>query len=265
MSHQDLRSAYSGDGGLLEVFSSKVQDYVRSRPAYPDALYDHVAAAAELRAGAIIADLGAGTGLLTRGWLARGHSVVAVEPNAEMRAAADALLGSDPHYRSCGGTGEATGLAAGSVDLVTAAQSFHWFDPVAARAECLRILVPHGIVALIWNDRVADAPLNVGLDSILERHGGAQRTALLNSEVGRAGVGPFFGAGRLQVFAIEHVQQLDMAGLCSLVFSRTYMPRPGSAEASAVEGAVQALFAKHAEGGSVSLPYRCVAYLGRPA
>jgi ubiquinone/menaquinone biosynthesis C-methylase UbiE len=102
-----------------------------------------------LSAGAAIADVGAGTGLLTRGFLARGYNVVAVEPNPAMREACDRYCGAFERYRSVEGTAESMPLAAGSVDLVTAAQAFHWFDIERARAECLRVLEPDGRVALV--------------------------------------------------------------------------------------------------------------------
>src|SRR4030095_4583501 len=112
------------------------------------------------RAGARVADVGAGTGLLTRGLLARGFDVVAVEPNPAMREACDRYCAAFDRYRSVEGTGESMPLPAASIDLITAAQAFHWFDIDPARAECLRVLTPHGKVALIWNDRDFSDPLH---------------------------------------------------------------------------------------------------------
>lgn len=265
MSDAPLESAYAGTGGVLQVFSAKAQDYARARPGYPAALYDAISGSARLQPSAHIVDLGAGTGLWTHGWLLRGYRVIAVEPNGPMRAQADAWLAGFANYCSSDGTAEATGLAAGSVDLATAAQAFHWFDPAAARAECLRILAPSGVVALVWNDRVAAAPLNAGLDRIFERFGGEQRAALLRTEVGRGGIATFFGAAAATELASDHVQALDLAELTRLVLSRSYMPCPGTAAADAAAQAVQELFAAHAAGGVVKLPYRSVAYVGRPA
>src|SRR5580658_2649045 len=70
-----------------------------------------------------------------------------------MRAAGEELLAAYPKFRSVGAPAEATTLPDASVELVTAAQAFHWFDPAAARAEFARILRPSGWVAVIWNER----------------------------------------------------------------------------------------------------------------
>ncbi|MFN9186953.1 MAG: class I SAM-dependent methyltransferase, partial [Betaproteobacteria bacterium] len=132
-----LASAFAEAGGVQRVFDGKAHDYERARPGYPAALYEHIESLVGRGAVLSIADIGAGTGLFTRGWLDRGHRVVAVEPNDPMREAADALLRGQPRYRSTNGSAEATAVADASVDLVTAAQAFHWFDALAFRAESL--------------------------------------------------------------------------------------------------------------------------------
>jgi SAM-dependent methyltransferase len=101
----------------------------------------------------VVADIGSGTGILSELFLGNGNRVFGVEPNAEMRRAAERLLGGDARFTSVAGSAEATTLAEGSVDLVAAGQAFHWFDPEAARAEFLRVLKPGGWVALAWNAR----------------------------------------------------------------------------------------------------------------
>ncbi len=67
-----LRSLYESEGGVKEIFSSKVADYVASRPDYPPALFDFLRAECNLRQGATVTDVGAGTGLLTHGLLSHG-------------------------------------------------------------------------------------------------------------------------------------------------------------------------------------------------
>ena len=130
-----LRALYAPSGGVPAAFSAKVADYVASRPDYPPALFDALRKACALRNGARIADVGAGTGLLTRGWLERGYEVVAVEPNPAMRDACDRHCRAFERYRSVEGTAEAMPLAAGSVDLVTAAQAFAVLAWITANIE----------------------------------------------------------------------------------------------------------------------------------
>lgn len=256
-----LRSLYAASGGVGAVFDAKVADYQASRPDYPPVLFDTLAR--EL-APSRIADVGAGTGLLTQGLLARGWQVLAVEPNAAMRAACDARLGVLPGYRSAEGRAEAIPAAAASLDLITAAQAFHWFEPEAARAEALRVLSPTGQVALIWNDRRREQPLHRALDEeVFERHGGEGRLRLLAHE-DRGQVGRFFAGTAPREWQWPHEHGLDEAGLISLVFSRSYMPRPDSEPGRIVSATVRAIFARLARDGRVAVPYTTVLMLGRP-
>jgi len=135
----------------LGRFSNRVKDYVRYRPSYPAELIAHLRAHAGLGPACAVADVGAGTGIFTRLLLETGARVFAVEPNDAMRGAAEAELSGHPSLTSVKGTSEQTGLEDGSVDLITCAQSFHWFEPEGARREFRRILRPGGGVALVWN------------------------------------------------------------------------------------------------------------------
>lgn len=260
-----LRAQHAGGTGA--IFGAKVRDYQAARPDYPAALFEALAEEL-LPARPRVADIGAGTGLLTAGLLARGWAVHAVEPNDEMRAAADAWLGAHPGYRSSPGRAEALPLADGSIDLLCAAQAFHWFEIEAARAEALRVLKkPGGKVALIWNDRVPDAPLHRALDALFAEFGGAKRAALLAHEE-RHEVPRFFGgAAAARELSWPHEHRLDADGLAALVFSRSYMPARDSAAGSAVSAALAPLFARFAAAqgdGRVAVPYRTVAIIGRP-
>src|SRR5579859_6544354 len=139
-----LRSVYESEGGSGSIFSSRVADYIRSRPDYPRALFDELAASCRFAEGSMVADVGGGTGLLTKGLLQKGYRVIVVEPNSEMRQAADRLLGGNQSYSSVAGSAEAMPLGSASTDLITAAQAFHWFDVPRARTEFLRVLTPQG-------------------------------------------------------------------------------------------------------------------------
>src|SRR5260370_9477115 len=91
-----------------ERFSDRVDDYVRYRPDYPRPFLELLMKECGLGKGRIVADVGSGTGMLTRLLLESGAQVIGVEPNAPMRAAADRALGRHPRFRSVDGTAEAT-------------------------------------------------------------------------------------------------------------------------------------------------------------
>lgn len=258
-----LRALYEPQGGTGQIFSGKVAEYVASRPDYPAALFDTLRTACHLQAGAAVADIGAGTGLLTRGLLAEGYTVNAIEPSDTMRAAADHVLVHFSGYSSAAGTAEHIPLPVASVDLITAAQAFHWFDIDAARTEFLRVLKPQGQVALIWNDRLLSDPLHIALNGIFAQHGGAKRGAMLAHDE-RSEVPAFFGTHTPLEFTWPHQHHLSEAALLSLVFSRSYMPDRASALGQHASQEVRALFEQFCVDGSVAVRYTTVAIVGRP-
>jgi SAM-dependent methyltransferase len=202
-----LRAQYVNDGGSAAVFSQKVAAYAASRPDYPPKPFDALQSIGELSADKIVADIGAGTGLLTRALVARADKVIAIEPSDDMRAACDASLAGHDRYRSPRGTAEQTSLDDASVDLLTAVQAFHWFDIDAARQEFLRVR-PTGQVALIWNDRVRTDPLHVAMDEVFATYGGAKRGAMLAHE-NRSDVPRFFGGATVHEIDLPHEHRLD--------------------------------------------------------
>lgn len=260
---KQLRNLYQAQGGVGEIFGAKVIDYNASRPDYPAPLFEALRTHGRLAPSATVVDLGAGTGLLTRGLLQSGATVVAVEPNAPMRRACDHLLASQANYRSVDGSAESIPVATASADLITAAQAFHWFEIERARAECLRVLRPAGQVALIWNDRLLGDPLHVALDEVFAEYGGAKRSALLAHE-DRSDVPKFFGAAVVREFAWPHAHNLSEAGLLSLVFSRSYMPERNTEAGQRAAARVCDIFRTAAVDNEVAVRYTTVAVIGRP-
>ena len=153
-------------------FSTRVADYIRYRPGYPSALLDLLRTECGLRSGHVIADIGSGTGFLSELFLKNGNRVYGIEPNEAMRRAGEEYLASYDGFSSLEGSAEATTLDDTSVDFVTAGQSFHWFEPDAARREFARILKPACWMVIAWNDRrMEEAPFTRAYETILERFG----------------------------------------------------------------------------------------------
>ena len=109
-------------------FSGRVENYVKYRPGYPQAIIDLLRKECHLTTNALIADIGSGTGKLAEVFLNNGYRVLGIEPDPEMRAAAEYVLGQYPTFTSIAASAEATELPDRSVDVVTAGQAFHWFD-----------------------------------------------------------------------------------------------------------------------------------------
>lgn len=152
-----------------ERFRGKAAVYAKYRPAYPKALMDYLYSEVGLTQNSAIADIGSGTGKLTALLLRRGSLVYGVEPNQEMRSIAEQTLREEKRFRSIDASAEHTGLPRQSVDFITAAQAFHWFDRTAFLAECQRLLRARGKVILIWNNRESSHPLVMENDALNRR------------------------------------------------------------------------------------------------
>jgi SAM-dependent methyltransferase len=142
-------------------FGEAAERYDRFRPGYADEAITWAVGERPLR----VADLGAGTGILSRGLRDLGHDVVAVEPDGQMRARLEAA---SPGVVALAGTAEEIPLPDGSVDAVVAGQAYHWFDPERAHAEIARVLRPGGVFAALRNDADPGAPWTVRFTQIID-------------------------------------------------------------------------------------------------
>jgi SAM-dependent methyltransferase len=146
-------------------FGAVAADYAAWRPGYPAEIVAFLAGGADGHdRPRRILDLGAGTGLLTGLLVAAGHDVVAADVSADMLAELTARL---PDVPTLVAGAESLPLPDGDRDVVVAAQAAHWFDPVAASREFLRVLAPGGAVGFVWNSQEATSPWTVELAGML--------------------------------------------------------------------------------------------------
>jgi SAM-dependent methyltransferase len=146
-------------------FGSVAGDYSALRPGYPDDVVAFAVGGVEGHARRLrVLDLAAGTGLLTAPLVAAGHDVVAVEPAARMLEELATRL---PTVTALDGTAESIPLPDADLDVVTAAQAAHWFDPAPAAAELRRVLRPGGAVTFVWNMRDDRVSWSAELDALL--------------------------------------------------------------------------------------------------
>jgi SAM-dependent methyltransferase len=248
---------------VTQRFSNRVDDYVRYRPDYPPALIDWLRTTAGLTPTWHVADIGAGTGISSKLFLEAGHAVTAVEPNAPMRAAAQRWLNGYSLFQTVDGRAEATGLPAASVDLVSAAQAFHWFDTVAVRKEWKRILRPDGLVVIYWNSRrLVGSPFLEGYEKLL-RTFGTDYASVAERYADDAVMKIWFGAGLLGSARFDHRQLLDFDGLRGRLLSSSYAPAAGHRNHEPMLAELRKLFDATAENGLVHFDYDTRAHLGR--
>ena len=241
-------------------FSGRAENYARHRPGYPPEVLSFLESECSLTQRWAVADVGSGTGILSGLFLSNGNRVFGVEPNEEMRGAAERLLGGDPRFTSVAGSAEATALEDGGVDLVAAGQAFHWFDPEAARAEFLRVLKPDGWVALVWNARRrSGTPFLEAYEGLLAEH----RT----DDGGEAGVhgkvDAFFGTEGYGTARLPNPQPLDFGGLKGRLLSSSYVPAEGEPGSGAMLRNLEGIFRANESGGEVLMEYVTLVHCGR--
>jgi SAM-dependent methyltransferase len=243
-------------------FSSRVENYVKYRPGYPQAVLDLLREKCGLTGASVVADVGSGTGILTEMFLKNGNPVFGVEPNPDMRAAAERLLSRYSNFTSISGTAEASTLKNGSVNFITASQAFHWFDREKARLEFQRILKPGGWVALIWNDRSMTSPFSKTYDEILKTYG-TDYEDVNHRHTDAKVIGPFFGSNGCQQASFPSGQVFDFEGLKGRLLSSSYAPEAGHPRHEPMLKALCALFDEYQTGGKVTFEYHTVVYYGQ--
>lgn len=239
-------------------FGGDVSAYERGRPSYPADAVAWIVDGFAIGPGRDVVDLAAGTGKLTRLLLPTGANLTAVEPSASMRAAfADAV----PGVAIVDGTAEALPFADASVDVVTAAQAFHWFDLAAATAELDRVLRPGGGVALVWNERDVRVPWVAEMNTIFGWDRREEFGVPLHVE--RDWAAEFAAAAparlrRLERFETTWRHRVDVDTLVQRVLSTSYLASGAASERERVEAEVRELAARFEP--EFDLPYVTIAY-----
>jgi len=242
-------------------FSSRVEKYVRYRPGYPPEMLQALLADCGLAPEWIVADIGSGTGLLTRLFLQNGNRVFGVEPNADMRRAGEEFLAEYEKFVSVDGTAEATSLAAHSVDMVLAGQAAHWFDPKNARAEFVRILKPAGWLVLVWNERLMNSPFLREYEQLLLAYGTDYQD--VRHEQTTANLDAFFAPAPFQERTFPMLQEFDYDGVEGRLLSSSYAPGPEHANYAAMLRELRRIFEVHAVNGRVAFAYATRVFYGR--
>lgn len=252
------------DAAPTKRFTDRVANYIAYRPKYPAAVVEFMRAELGLGQSSIVADVGSGTGIWTEILLRQGgcRTVYAVEPNDAMREAAETLLGELPGFVSVNGAAEATTLAEACVDLVTAAQAFHWFDAGQARGEFARILKPGGTVALLWNMRKFDAnPFLRELERILRAYGTDYADGV--AEFPRDEAVESFFTHSYSTKSFPNAQIFDYEGLRGRWLSASYVPLAGHPNHEPMFDALRRAFDEYNTDGTVAIEYDTVIYYSR--
>lgn len=244
-------------------FDGKGEIYKKYRPDYSDEFIEWLYSDGGFSADGVVADVGSGTGIFTRRLLEKGSRVFAVEPNDDMRKKAETALEKYSGFVSVCGTGESTGLGENSVDFVTAAQAFHWFDREKFCLECRRILRPCGKVLLLWNTKDSSSEVVRGIAEVNRR--------FCPSFSGFSGGIDFSDSSRefSDFFRGEYVSKffkndfaLDKESFVGRCLSSSYSLKEGDKGFSEYAAELENLFDKYSRDGVVFIPNFTCCYMG---
>lgn len=245
-------------------FSNRVSNYIKYRPGYPQETISYLAKTCGLNKDSKIADVGSGTGIFSALLLDEGYTVYGIEPNEDMRLAAENSFDTNKSFVSVNGTAENTSLPDHSIDMVVCAQAFHWFDAVETRKEFNRILKDDTkFVALIWNNRLTNVDeFAKAYDKLLEERStdykevNHQHLKVVNFE-------HFFKDGKYTLTKLPNQQVFDYEGLAGRAFSSSYVPAEGTEAGLEFARLLKEVFDKYHVNNQVVFRYETEIYLGK--
>jgi SAM-dependent methyltransferase len=240
-----------------EKFTGRVSAYVAYRERYdPEIVLPVLREWRVLEPDWLIADIGAGTGMLSDVFLANGNRVLAIEPNAEMRQACAQLHPANPNLSIIDGTAEATGLASASVDVVAVGRALHWFNLEATLPEFRRILKPNGWVIILAFGRSKEGrEENIAYEDFL-------RPFTQDGEGTRVTYAVYqrlkdhFPGDEFHHKEIPGEMSLDWDALRGLTLSLSHAPLPGTPQFAPFEASLTRYFDRYQRDGRLTLTTR---------
>jgi ubiquinone/menaquinone biosynthesis C-methylase UbiE len=244
-------------------FTGKADLYSKYRPRYPKKYINYLVSYNKLTSNNIVVDIGSGTGVLTEQLLDKRLKVIAVEPNDDMRSIAEKRLNNHPKFVSIKGTAENTGLRSKSIDLITVAQAFHWFDKVKFKNECIRILKPNLNVALVWNSRdsssqmiLENAEICKNLCPSFNDFSGGIKEASEEFE-------QFFRDGKYEYRTFQNDLEYYLDDFVGRNLSASYAPKSTDSNYKEFVKALTELFMKYSKDNKIILPNVIRSYIGK--
>jgi SAM-dependent methyltransferase len=242
-------------------FSSKAQGYQDHRWDYAPAAIETLIGQTHLGDKAVIADIGAGTGMVSRHFIERGYQVFAVEPNLAMRQMAEQALGHDPAFHTIDGLADATTLAKQSVDLIVVGRAIHWFSPVSTRDEFLRILKPTGWLAILRTP-VTASPLKTAIDTMRTAENGCIE-ALHKQRIESTPLNFYYGNDDFLFWNFPATTQEGWEQLLGRITSFSSTPSEADPLYPQFKAALRAVFDHFSVDGQVTVDFSTELFLGQ--
>ena len=242
-------------------FDEKGKVYAKARPDYPKVLFEFLISRRILDSEKTVADVGSGTGIFTTQLSPFVKTVFAIEPNDDMRNKAEDKFKLYPNIASVNATAENTTLPNTSVDLITVAQAFHWFDRKAFKNECKRILKPNGKILLVWNDRDINSNVikdNFAVNKIFCPNFKGSSNGI---DFSKDAFKDFFD-GEYEMTEFDNCLVYDRDAFIARSLSSSYSPKKNDPAYDEYVKALESVFNKHQTNGIVKYPYITRCYIG---
>lgn len=235
-----------------ELFSGKADVYKKYRSEYPDIFLDYLYSDLGFSPQSIIADIGAGTGMLSKCLLQRGSRLIFVEPNEDMFNAAKAEFGQNERCVFIKAPAEETTIPSTSVDFVTAARSFHWFDSERFKTECQRILKPDGRVLIIWNNDKLPQEITEETDALSRKYSALFENQPHRKNKTTEAFGQFFKNGSYEHVKFEKESEMNKETFIGRFLSRSYAPNEGEENYEVFVNGLKEIFDRYANKGCIT-------------
>ena len=240
-------------------FDGKGEIYAKARPKYSLALFDYLKNTLHIPQDSVFADVGSGTGIFTEQLLNEGYRVYAVEPNYDMRKKAEEKLKDNKNFTSVVGCEKDMNLPSNSVEYITAAQAFHWFDSAAFKKECKRVLKPNGKVVIVYNFRINDVECTKALSTLHHKYN-PDFHGFSNGVTDKTFI-DFFD-GKCDIFRSDNSLSYDREAYVNRVLSSSYSLKEDDPRYEEYLAEINDIFDKFEYDGRITIPNKTVAYIG---
>ena len=243
-------------------YTGRAANYAKYRPGYPHEIIGLLEREIDLDQTKDIADIGSGTGKLSKLFLENENLVYGVEPNTEMRETAEKLLKNNINFISINGTAEFTALADHCVDMIISGHAFHWFDTDKAKNEIRRIIRKDGYVVLIWNVRKREnPPVMADYEKLLVNFCpgyNPEKSSTVDEKI----FNKFYGVKNFKLAMFRNSQLLDFTGLKGRLLSSEYVPID-TKDNKEILGKLKEIFDKRSKDGFIKFEYDTKIYYGK--
>ena len=247
-----------------DKFNHLADIYEKYRPSYPQKYVEDIIEKCHLNFESLVADIGAGTGILTRQLLHNNLKVVGVEPNPDMRKVLKKLE-TNKNFRAIEGTAEHTNIENNNIDLVVVAQAFHWFDKEKFKEECKRILKPNGSVWILWNQLDENEEIVKEQKRIDDQYTNRfqEVNGILSATKKEEKIQGFFKDNRYETKVVDNPLENNKERFIGSNLSKSYSLKKEDTNYNNYIKAFGEVFDKYSENGMVIIPNKTYGYLGK--